>query len=210
MLTRGGGSDRSAGRGRVRSDGALRSVRRARDDLFRDGVVRGGAAALIARDADAAAWSGFLGVGDPVSGAAATARACGRLRRITRGGTHGQPRSAESSSEWVRRAIAPRNIGGFAEPSRRQSLSRGPRLCSSTGTTLLGMTRDQRRCAGAARACEGCRRSRRSPDGRAGDRSISRSGRRSPARGTPGAALNAVGQRPALIGREADQRLTMR
>lgn len=63
------------------------------------------------------AWSGFLGVGDPVlqplPGASRRL-----LRRITRGkGDPGDPDERRRYAEWVRSAIAPRNIAGLADPA---------------------------------------------------------------------------------------------
>ena len=63
------------------------------------------------------AWSGFLGVGDPVA-EPLPAESARRLRSIT----GGERRSTESErrdfAEWVERAIAPRNIAGFSNASR--------------------------------------------------------------------------------------------
>jgi tetracycline 7-halogenase / FADH2 O2-dependent halogenase len=73
---------------------------------------------LVVRDADTAAWSGFLGVGDPVLQPLPRA-SLRRLRRITR--DEKGPGTADERrrfSDWVRHSIAPRNIGGFGEPSR--------------------------------------------------------------------------------------------
>jgi tetracycline 7-halogenase / FADH2 O2-dependent halogenase len=73
---------------------------------------------LIVRDADTAAWSGFLGVGDAVLEPLPHA-SLERLRRITRDeGSDGTIADRQRFSDWVRDAIAPRNIGGFGEPSR--------------------------------------------------------------------------------------------
>jgi tetracycline 7-halogenase / FADH2 O2-dependent halogenase len=95
----------------------------------------------IAGDA-AAAWSGFLGVGDdvlePVFGEALT-----RLREITGGrvdpGTAAMRRSFE---EWVARVIAPRNVAGLADPARE---NRYPVDLDTLVDrhALLGMTRQQ-------------------------------------------------------------------
>jgi FADH2 O2-dependent halogenase len=64
------------------------------------------------------AWSGFLGVGDPVSQPLPSA-SCRRLRRITRGkGDPGDSDERRRYAEWVRSAIAPRNIAGLADPAR--------------------------------------------------------------------------------------------
>lgn len=75
---------------------------------------------LVRRDAAAAAWSGFLGVGDPLLELLPRA-SHRRLRRITRDrghpGTAGQRRAFE---QWVAEAIASRNIGGFADPAAHQ------------------------------------------------------------------------------------------
>lgn len=62
-------------------------------------------------------WSGFLGVGDPVL-APLPHDSYRRLRRLTRGSGH--PGSADERSafvRWATRAIAPRNIAGFADPA---------------------------------------------------------------------------------------------
>jgi FADH2 O2-dependent halogenase len=73
---------------------------------------------VVSQAAEQAAWSRFLGVGDE-GVAPAPREAYRRVRRITSGrgraGTEGQRRGFAS---WVARAIAPRNIGGFADPSR--------------------------------------------------------------------------------------------
>ncbi len=74
---------------------------------------------LVRPETEVAAWSGFLGVGDPVL-EPLPRESLRRLRRITRrrgeSGTAGQRRAF---AEWVARAIAPRNLGGFADPARR-------------------------------------------------------------------------------------------
>lgn len=64
------------------------------------------------------AWSGFLGVDDPVMQPLPSASRR-RLRRITRGkGDPGDPDERRRYVEWVRSAIAPRNIAGLADPAR--------------------------------------------------------------------------------------------
>jgi len=64
------------------------------------------------------AWSGFLGVGDPVLQPLPSASRR-LLRRITRGKGHpGDPDERRRYAEWVRSAIAPRNIAGLADPAR--------------------------------------------------------------------------------------------
>lgn len=70
------------------------------------------------QEAERAAWSGFLGVGDPVL-APLPREGYRRLRRITGGkGGAGSTRQRRGFASWAARAIAPRNIGGFADPSR--------------------------------------------------------------------------------------------
>jgi FADH2 O2-dependent halogenase len=74
---------------------------------------------LVVPDAHAAAWRGFLGAGDPIL-EPLPHESLRRLRRITRdGGGAGTTEERQGFSDWVRHAIAPRNIGGFGEPSRR-------------------------------------------------------------------------------------------
>jgi tetracycline 7-halogenase / FADH2 O2-dependent halogenase len=68
---------------------------------------------------DAAAWSGFLGVGDPVIGKLPR-ESLERLRRIT--GCRGEIGSRKARDEftaWIAGAIAPRNVVGLADPARR-------------------------------------------------------------------------------------------
>jgi tetracycline 7-halogenase / FADH2 O2-dependent halogenase len=94
---------------------------------------------LLVRDADAAAWSGFVGVGDPALEALPRA-SLRRLRRITRGEHTAEDR--RKFAEWVREAIAPRNIGGFGEPSRRHLYPVDLDWLIDRHD-LFGMTRDQ-------------------------------------------------------------------
>jgi len=94
---------------------------------------------LLVRDADAAAWSGFVGVGDPVLEPLPRA-SLRRLRRITRGENTAEER--RKFVEWVRDVIAPRNIGGFGEPSRRHLYPVDLDWLIDRHD-LLGMTRDQ-------------------------------------------------------------------
>ncbi|HET9384531.1 MAG TPA: tryptophan 7-halogenase [Gemmatimonadales bacterium] len=64
---------------------------------------------LAHQDAETAAWSGFLGVGDPQLGPLPRAS----FRRL------GRMRTREDRRlfvQWVRRSIAPRNVCGFANP----------------------------------------------------------------------------------------------
>jgi FADH2 O2-dependent halogenase len=68
---------------------------------------------------DAAAWSGFLGVGDEVL-EPLPRESLARLRRITRGRDEvGSRADREAFAEWMRGAIAPRNVVGLADPARR-------------------------------------------------------------------------------------------
>jgi FADH2 O2-dependent halogenase len=61
--------------------------------------------------ADGHAWSGFLGASDPLL-AAAVADARDLL-------CADPPPSVAAFDSWIRRAIAPRNVAGLAEPARR-------------------------------------------------------------------------------------------
>jgi FADH2 O2-dependent halogenase len=64
-------------------------------------------------------WDGFLGVTDPVL-APVPAMAARRLRRLTRGGRErGSDRERAGYVKWVERTMAPRNVAGLADPSRR-------------------------------------------------------------------------------------------
>jgi FADH2 O2-dependent halogenase len=73
---------------------------------------------LILRDADTAARSGFLGVGDAVLEPLPDA-SLRRLRHITRNeNSPGTIEERQRFSDWVREVIVPRNIGGFGEPTR--------------------------------------------------------------------------------------------
>ncbi len=97
---------------------------------------------LLARDGARAAWSGFLGVGDRALESLPRA-SLRRLRRITRGQScTGTAEERRTYAEWVRKAIAPRNIGGFADPSRHHLYPVDTELLIARHA-LLGMTRDQ-------------------------------------------------------------------
>jgi len=64
------------------------------------------------QNSETAAWTGFLGVGDPLLGPLPRAS----LRRL------GRIRTREDRRlfiQWVRRSIAPRNVCGFADPEYR-------------------------------------------------------------------------------------------
>lgn len=74
---------------------------------------------LVLRNAPDAAWSGFLGVDDPQL-ASLPAEAWVRLRRLTGGTGHpGDATQRAQFADWVAGAIAPRNVGGFLDPARR-------------------------------------------------------------------------------------------
>jgi len=67
---------------------------------------------------DSVAWSGFLGVGDPVLNDLPAA-AFERLRRITRSEERSDSEGERREFvDWITRAIEPRNIAGLADPSR--------------------------------------------------------------------------------------------
>ena len=91
---------------------------------------------------DSAAWSGFLGVGDGAMEHVA-GQSLQKLERITQG--RAEPGSAlerEGFSEWMARALAPRNIAGLADP-RRRNLYPVDFDALIEGHALLGMSRDQ-------------------------------------------------------------------
>ena len=69
---------------------------------------------------DGAAWSGFLGVGDPVTEPLPN-ESLQRLRHITGGqwgSLTGTIEARRHYAEWVANAIAPRNVAGLADASR--------------------------------------------------------------------------------------------
>jgi FADH2 O2-dependent halogenase len=73
---------------------------------------------LVRRQPEVAAWSGFLGVGDPLL-EPLPRQGHRRLRRVTKGrGKPGSVHQRRAFAAWVAGAIAPRNIGGFADPAR--------------------------------------------------------------------------------------------
>src|SRR4029077_14839151 len=68
---------------------------------------------------ESVSWNGFLGVGDPVLGPLPR-ESLRRLRQITQ--RRGETATADDRrdfSDWITRAIAPRNIAGLADPGRR-------------------------------------------------------------------------------------------
>lgn len=85
-----------------------------------------------------AAWNGFLGIGDPVL-EPLPGEALQRLRRMS------EPATAESRDayvEWIRRAIAPRNVAGLADPARNHMYPVDLDLLVDRHA-LLGMSRAQ-------------------------------------------------------------------
>jgi FADH2 O2-dependent halogenase len=88
------------------------------------------------------AWSGFLGIGDPVLEPLPRASLT-RLRRITHGrGESGDAQQRRSYARWVEGAIAARNIGGFGDETRSNLYPVDLDLLIDRHA-LLGMTRDQ-------------------------------------------------------------------
>jgi FADH2 O2-dependent halogenase len=91
---------------------------------------------------DSVAWSGFLGVGDPVL-EPLPKEALRRLREITqRRGAVGSPGERSAFSEWLARQIAPRNIAGLANAARRNLYPVDFDVLIERHA-LLGMNRDQ-------------------------------------------------------------------
>jgi len=89
---------------------------------------------------ESVAWNGFLGVGDPVLGPLPR-EALGRLRQITqRRGEVGTAGERREFVDWITRAIAPRNIAGLADPSRK-NLYPVDFDALTEQHALLGMTR---------------------------------------------------------------------
>ena len=88
------------------------------------------------------AWNGFLGTGDPVLGPLPS-ESLGRLREITqRRDRVGAPDERRAFTEWMARAIAPRNIAGLAD-SRRRNLYPVDFDALVEQHALLGMSRYQ-------------------------------------------------------------------
>jgi len=91
---------------------------------------------------DTVAWKGFLGVGDPVL-APLPRESLRRLREITqRRGEIGTGNDRRGFTEWVSRAIAPRNVAGLSRPERR-NLYPVDFDALIERHALLGMNRDQ-------------------------------------------------------------------
>ena len=97
---------------------------------------------LAASEAGIHPWSGFLGVGDPEL-EPLPRESLRLLRRITRGeGLAGSDVERESYARWVQQAIAPRNIGGLADPARNNLYAVYLDLLVERHE-LLGMSRQQ-------------------------------------------------------------------
>jgi FADH2 O2-dependent halogenase len=91
---------------------------------------------------DTAAWSGFLGVGDPVL-ESLPKEALEMLRDITKGyAAPGSPEERRNFSEWLAQRTAPRNIAGLAD-AERHNLYPVDFDALIEGHALLGMSRDQ-------------------------------------------------------------------
>jgi len=121
---------------------------------------------------DRVAWSGFLGADDRVLNGVPS-ESLARLRRMD----PSVREQREAFVDWIRDAIAPRNIAGLADPARR-NLYPVDFDALTAAHSRLGLTRDQ--LEAALPALRG-----QSPEpvfaARGGDRSISRSDRQSPA-----------------------------
>ena len=85
------------------------------------------------------AWQGFLGLGDPVLDPLFPEA----VRRL---GELATAADRSSFAEWIRAAIAPRNIAGLAEPARSNLYPVDLELLVERAS-LLGRTRDQMRAA---------------------------------------------------------------
>jgi FADH2 O2-dependent halogenase len=91
---------------------------------------------------DSAAWSGFLGVGDPVL-QGLPRESLQRLRCITHcRGDVGSPAEREAFAAWMSAAIVPRNVVGLADPARR-NLYPVDLDTLIDRHTLLGLSRDE-------------------------------------------------------------------
>ncbi|HET7373096.1 MAG TPA: hypothetical protein VFJ20_06905, partial [Gemmatimonadaceae bacterium] len=97
---------------------------------------------LTAGDGAHHAWSGFLGIGDPVLEPFAR-ESLESLRRITRRASNtGTTDERRAYTAWVREAIARRNIGGFGDPARNDLYPVDMELLIDRHA-LLGLTREQ-------------------------------------------------------------------
>jgi tetracycline 7-halogenase / FADH2 O2-dependent halogenase len=96
----------------------------------------------MAADTESAASKGFLGVGDPVLGPLPS-ESLARLRRITHtSGNVGTPGERDAFAQWIANAIAPRNIAGLADPTRRNLYPLDLDVLVDRHH-LLGMSREQ-------------------------------------------------------------------
>jgi tetracycline 7-halogenase / FADH2 O2-dependent halogenase len=91
---------------------------------------------------DSVSWSGFLGVGDPMS-QPLPRESLGRLRAITQGcGLAGSANERQRFGDWISASIAPRNIAGLADRERHNLYPVDFEVLVDRHA-LLGMTRDQ-------------------------------------------------------------------
>lgn len=91
---------------------------------------------------ESVAWNGFLGAGDAVL-EPLPRESLQRLRQITqRRGDPGSPDARRDFTEWITKAISPRNIAGLANPERR-NLYPVDFDALIEQHALLGMSRDQ-------------------------------------------------------------------
>jgi len=133
---------------------------------------------------DEAAWSGFLGVGDPAT-EPLPRESLQRLRRITGGQWGSLTGSADDRrryTEWAAGAIAPRNVAGLADPARHHLYPVDLELLIDRHQ-LLGLSRDQ--LVAALPALRGAAPEPTFADGSAGDRSTSPPDRRATAQPEP-------------------------
>lgn len=97
---------------------------------------------LVCAEADAAAWSGFLGVTDPVIGPLPR-QSERRLRRVTRGVGHAStPAERHAFARWAAASIAPRNVAGLADAARHNLYPVDLDVLMKR-SALLGMSREQ-------------------------------------------------------------------
>jgi FADH2 O2-dependent halogenase len=91
---------------------------------------------------DDVAWSGFLGVGDPILDSLPR-ESLAHLASITRSrGESGTADERRRFVEWIRQAISPRNVAGMADTSRNNLYPVDFDVLIERHE-LLGMTRDQ-------------------------------------------------------------------
>jgi FADH2 O2-dependent halogenase len=128
------------------------------------------------------AWKGFLGVGDPVLGPLPR-ESISRLRQITRSrGEIGTSEERVAFARWIEDSLAPRNVAGLAEASKRNLYPVDFDVLIERHA-LLRMSRDE-----LVAALPALRGMSREPEFRAHGvegRSISRSARRSPVPAAP-------------------------